>query len=108
MFHDDHENSDQICDGTKFIMASSIGPGRVTFSKCSAHHVRKHFQEYDDDGSCFKFDETLQVVPGYELEPLELVDIQNWPGFNFTPDQQCQYSFGKAYTVDYGTSVSSN
>lgn len=48
MSHDEESN----CDGGSFIMSKSIGPAKVTFSKCSAQHVRNYFQTLNED--CFK------------------------------------------------------
>ena len=103
MYHDDDQRSDKLCDGSKYIMATSTGAGRVTFSKCSAHHVRTKFQSVDDV-NCLVDDDSIPTVPGYELEPLD--GVQDWPGYTMGPDEQCQFAFGKAYSADHAQTVS--
>lgn len=102
--HDGAEKATMKCDSKINIMSPSIGAGKVAFSKCSAHDMRQHFRSLNDD--CFIDDKSIEVEPGYELEPLEVEEIKNWPGYKFSPDQQCKFAYGNAYIADYAASVS--
>ncbi|XP_053639440.1 A disintegrin and metalloproteinase with thrombospondin motifs adt-2 isoform X2 [Cherax quadricarinatus] len=87
MSHDGSREDRNTCDGTKYLMSPSTGPGKVTWSKCSNKELKTFLKSLQPD--CL----SNQARTARNLE----FDKNLLPGERYTKEEQCTFAEGSAF-----------
>ncbi|KAK4293714.1 hypothetical protein Pmani_033612 [Petrolisthes manimaculis] len=85
MSHDGSKGGNQ-CEGDKFLMSASTGPGKVTWSTCSNQELKSFLKS---GKGCLKFRDRGPRKLEFESD--------NLPGEKFTQERQCTFAEGSNF-----------
>ncbi|KAK3883003.1 hypothetical protein Pcinc_012655 [Petrolisthes cinctipes] len=85
MSHDGSKGGNQ-CDGSKFLMSASTGPGKVTWSTCSNQELKSFLKS---GKACLQFRDRGPRKLEFESD--------NLPGEKFTQERQCTFAEGSNF-----------
>ncbi|XP_050716761.1 A disintegrin and metalloproteinase with thrombospondin motifs adt-2-like [Eriocheir sinensis] len=87
MSHDGSRDDRNTCSGDKFLMSSSTGPGKVTWSSCSNQELKSFLRKYPLD--------CLETTS--KLTPKGSTTGDQLPGEVYVKEEQCNFAQGSGF-----------